>query len=44
MSGGWVCFITNKRDGILYAGVTSDLPRRAFQHREGQLVGRISEA
>jgi len=39
MSGGWVYFITNKRDGILYAGVTSDLPQRAFQHREGQVKG-----
>ena len=35
MSGGSVYFITNKRDGILYAGVTSDLQRRAFEHREG---------
>jgi len=39
MSGGWVYFITNKRDGILYAGVTSNLPQRAFQHREGQVKG-----
>ena len=31
MSGGWVYFITNKRDGILYAGVTADLPRRAYE-------------
>ena len=39
MPGGYVYFITNKRDGILYAGVTSDLPRRAFEHREGQVEG-----
>jgi putative endonuclease len=39
MSGRWVYFITNKRDGILYAGVTSNLPRRAFEHREGLVKG-----
>ncbi len=39
MSGGWVYFVTNKRDGILYAGVTSNLPHRAFEHREGQVEG-----
>jgi putative endonuclease len=39
MSGGYVYFITNKRDGILYAGVTGDLPRRAYEHREGQIKG-----
>ena len=27
--------MTNRRNGNLYAGVTSDLPRRAFEHREG---------
>jgi putative endonuclease len=39
MASGWVYFITNRRNGILYAGVTSDLPRRAFEHREGLIVG-----
>lgn len=39
MSGGLVCFITNKRYGILYAGVPSDLPRRAFEHREAHAKG-----
>jgi len=39
MSGGWVYFMTNKRDGILYAGVTSNLPQRVFQHREAQVKG-----
>jgi hypothetical protein len=24
MVGGWVCFMTNRRDGILYVGVTSN--------------------
>jgi putative endonuclease len=39
MAGGWVYFMTNRRNGILYAGVTSDLPRRAFEHREGLFDG-----
>jgi putative endonuclease len=39
MRGGWVYLITNKPNGILYAGVTSNLPRRAFEHREGLITG-----
>ena len=39
MKGGWVYFMTNRRDGILYAGVTSNLPSRAYQHREGLVDG-----
>ena len=39
MAGGWVYFITNKRNGILYVGVTSNLPRRIYEHREGQAKG-----
>jgi putative endonuclease len=37
--GGWTYFMTYRRDGILYAGVTSNLPRRAFEHREGLING-----
>ncbi len=39
MAGGWVYFMTNKRDGILYTGVTSNLPRRVFEHRDGLAPG-----
>ena len=39
MAGGWVYFVTNKRDGVLYAGVTSNLPKRAFEHRDGVAPG-----
>ena len=39
MSGGFVYFITNKPNGILYTGVTSNLPRRAYEHREGTIEG-----
>jgi len=37
--GGWLYFMTNRRNGVLYTGVTSDLPRRAFEHREGLIKG-----
>jgi putative endonuclease len=37
--GGWVYFMTNRRDGTLYAGVTSALPNRAYQHRDGLVPG-----
>ena len=39
MSGGWVYFMTNKSDGTLYVGVTSDLARRVQDHRDGSVDG-----
>ena len=39
MRGGWFYFVTNQRNGILYAGVTSNLPKRAFEHRTGAVPG-----
>lgn len=39
MTGGWVYRMTNKRDGTLYVGVTSDLARRAWEHRAGVIEG-----
>ncbi|UYH55352.1 GIY-YIG nuclease family protein [Qipengyuania sp. SS22] len=32
---GWVYIMSNRRDGVLYIGVTADLFRRIVQHREG---------
>jgi putative endonuclease len=34
-----VYIMTNRRDGTLYIGVTSDLITRAYQHRQGILPG-----
>ena len=34
--GGYVYIMTNKRYGVLYTGVTADLPFRVTQHREGK--------
>ena len=34
-----VYIVASKRDGTLYTGVTSNLPKRAFEHREGSVKG-----
>jgi putative endonuclease len=34
-----VYIMASRRNGTLYTGVTSDLPKRAFQHREGLIPG-----
>src|SRR5689334_19789778 len=34
-----VYILTNRPRGTLYTGVTSDLPRRVRQHREGEIPG-----
>jgi putative endonuclease len=39
MKGGWVYFMTNRRNGVSYVGVTNDLLRRAFEHRESLIDG-----
>ncbi|PYF01330.1 putative endonuclease [Rhodopseudomonas faecalis] len=39
MAGGYVYVLTNRPNGILYVGVTSDLVRRVYQHREGFVDG-----
>ncbi|HEY3910220.1 MAG TPA: GIY-YIG nuclease family protein [Stellaceae bacterium] len=39
MPRGWVYIMTNRQNGVLYVGVTSDLPRRAWEHREGVVEG-----
>ena len=32
----WAYIMSNRKDGVLYIGVTSDLSRRIVQHREGK--------
>jgi putative endonuclease len=39
MSGAWVYIMTNKPKGTLYVGVTSDIARRTWEHREGVVDG-----
>ena len=39
MSGGWIYILTNRPNGTLYVGVTSDLARRVQEHRDGVLDG-----
>ena len=37
--GGWLYIMTNRPNGTLYFGVTSDIARRAWEHREGLVEG-----
>jgi putative endonuclease len=39
MPGGWVYILTNRSNGVLYTGVTSNLARRAWEQREGLYPG-----
>ena len=39
MKGGWVYIMTNRANGTLYVGVTSNLSRRIYEHREGLIHG-----
>ena len=39
MKGGWVYFMSNRRDRVLYVGVTANLSRRVWEHREGLIDG-----
>ncbi len=39
MREGFVYLLTNRKNGVLYIGVTDDLATRVEQHRTGQLAG-----
>jgi putative endonuclease len=34
--GGYTYILTNRAHGVLYVGVTSDIDKRVWQHRNGQ--------
>ena len=38
-----VYIMASKRNGTLYTGVTSDLPKRAYEHRTGLVPGFSSK-
>ncbi len=37
--GGFVYIVTNRPNGTLYLGVTANLARRTWEHREGTIDG-----
>ena len=37
--GGYVYIMASRRNGTIYIGVTSDLAKRAWEHREGFIEG-----
>ncbi|MFC3096795.1 GIY-YIG nuclease family protein [Alteraurantiacibacter palmitatis] len=39
MPEGFVYILTNRKGGVLYIGVTSDLANRVMQHRSGAVLG-----
>jgi putative endonuclease len=39
MKQAWVYIMASQRNGTLYIGVTSDIVRRIWEHREGVLPG-----
>ncbi|MEQ8411379.1 MAG: GIY-YIG nuclease family protein [Erythrobacter sp.] len=39
MKEGFVYILTNRKDGVLYIGVTDNLARRIEQHRTGDVPG-----
>lgn len=39
MARGWVYIMTNKPNGTPYVGVTGNLARRVWEHREGAAEG-----
>jgi len=43
MKSGYVYFMTNRKNGVIYTGVTSDLVKRIYQHRNGLVDGFTKE-
>ena len=36
---GYVYMMANRKNGVIYIGVTSDLAKRVYEHREGLIAG-----
>ena len=43
MRGAWVYIMSNRRNGTLYVGVTNNLSRRVWEHKEGNVEGFTKE-
>ncbi|HUT49314.1 MAG TPA: GIY-YIG nuclease family protein [Alphaproteobacteria bacterium] len=43
LDGGYAYILASERNGTLYVGVTSDLVRRVWEHREGAIPGFTSK-
>ena len=39
MQSGFVYIMANRKNGAIYIGVTSDLVKRVYEHREGLTAG-----
>jgi putative endonuclease len=40
--GGYFYILANRKNGTLYAGITNDIARRTYEHKEGFIKGFTS--